>query len=81
MILPFLELFSTIYTMSYISQCLIWCHDISHILDHQVSQPYVQDVHTAAIGKEQEAGVLKEMEDSLNSGSHCNGCLKAVATL
>ena len=60
----FLELFSTIYTISYISHCLIWRHNISHshILNHEVSQPYVQDVHTAAIGEEQ---ILKEMKASL----------------
>jgi len=78
-----LGLFSTIYMMSCISICLIWCHDISHshILGHEVSQPYVHDVDTAAVGEEEEAGFLKEMEASLKAGSHCSGHLEAVATL
>jgi len=50
-------------------------------LDDEVSQQYVQGVDTAAIGEEEEAGYLKEMEASLRSGSHCNGHIGAVATV
>jgi len=52
-ILHFLELFSTVYMMSCISQSLIWRHNISHkhILDHEARQPYFQDVATASIAR------------------------------
>jgi len=46
-----------------------------------VSQPYIQDVDTAAIGEEEEAGLLEEMEASSKSGTHCSFHLEAVATL
>ena len=50
-------------------------------LDDEVSQQYVQGVDTAAIGEEEEAGFLKEMEANSNPDSHCSGHLEAVVTL
>ena len=60
---------------------LIWRHDISHIQDHKVSQPFVQNVDTAANGEEEEARLLKEVEASSKSGRYCSYHLEAVATL
>ena len=53
----------------------------SHILDHEMIQSHVQNVDTAAIGEEEEAGFLKEMGTSSKSESRCSGHLEAVTIL